>query len=134
MPSVLIVEDEVLTALMYQEELENDGWTVVGPAYDLARAHRFLDAGFPDAALLDINLQGELVWPVAARLHEARVPFLFVSAHSDRTYASPRFARGYERLDKPVHIHQLIARLAIIGGTQPRPQQRDTGRDQFAAR
>jgi DNA-binding response OmpR family regulator len=133
MPSVLIVEDEVLTALMYQEELENDGWDVWGPAYDVPRAHRVLDAGFPDAALLDINVQGDLVWPIAARLHEARVPFLFVSAHSDRTYASPRFVRAYERLDKPVNVPLLLARLTALVDPTPRPG-RETGRDGFAAR
>jgi DNA-binding response OmpR family regulator len=132
MPRVLIVEDEVLTALMYQEELEADGWDVVGPAYDLPRAHRILDTGMPDAALLDINLQDELVWSVAARLHEAAVPFLFVTAHCDRTFAVPRFARGYQRLGKPVELPTLITRLTAL--VTPRRLPDRTGRDEFAAR
>ena len=63
---MLVVEDELLIAMDLELLLQRHGWRVLGPATTLAEALRLLAAGrTPDVALLDLNLQGELVTPVA---------------------------------------------------------------------
>jgi DNA-binding response OmpR family regulator len=69
---LLIVEDEYLVASSLLKALENDGATVFGPVSDLERALEVVEAstfGF-DAAILDVNLGGDMVYPVAATLSE----------------------------------------------------------------
>ena len=78
-PRVLMVEDEMCLAMVLGDLLEAEGYDVVG-AGRLADAQR-LAAGDFDAAILDINLGGDLVYPVARTLRERGVPFLFASAY-----------------------------------------------------
>ena len=65
---VLVVEDEFLIALDLEQLLRRHGWRVLGPAATVAVALRLLRGAMPDVALLDVNLGGELVTPVAAEL------------------------------------------------------------------
>lgn len=80
-PRILVVEDDFLVATLLVEILESVGWQVVGPVAHLATA---LDAaaieGF-DVAVLDVDLGGQTVYPVAEVLDARRVPFVFVTAH-----------------------------------------------------
>ena len=63
---VLVVEDSYLVALDLTEALEREGADLVGPAYNLDKAHRLsLETRKLDAAVLDVNLRGRMVWPVA---------------------------------------------------------------------
>ncbi|MFM9849407.1 MAG: response regulator [Hyphomicrobiaceae bacterium] len=71
---VLVVEDDPFIALDVAANLESEGATVVGPAYDLAAALAE-DAGL-SAAVLDLRLEPEDTLPVAARLAERGMPFL----------------------------------------------------------
>jgi DNA-binding response OmpR family regulator len=114
MPSILIVEDEVLAALMYQSEFEDAGWDVVGPAFGVARALELLAVHTPDAAVLDVNLQGELCWPVAQALHTRRIPFVFATAYRSWAEQAPNCLKGYGCVDKPVDLTRLLARLEAM--------------------
>jgi CheY-like chemotaxis protein len=62
---LLIVEDELLIALELQSIVEQLGGTVVGPAGSVENALQLLSGTTPDAALLDANLRGDRVTPVA---------------------------------------------------------------------
>lgn len=98
---VLLVEDSFLVASAMRRMVEELGCTVVGPAPDVERALELLESERCDAAILDINLGGETVQPVADRLAEMRTPFLFVTG-----YLSPELLeqchRARRRLHKPV--------------------------------
>src|SRR5262245_7413023 len=77
---ILVVEDDILVATLLAEILESVDWQVVGPVACLATA---LDAAASesfDAAVLDVNLGGQNVYPVAEVLDARRVPFVFVTA------------------------------------------------------
>ena len=64
-----------------QDESARDAsMPIVGPAASLATAVQLAQLEALDAAVLDINIAGELIWPAAAELQHRRVPFLFVSA------------------------------------------------------
>ncbi len=80
---LLIVEDEAMIALMLEDMLDAIGCTVVNVAGTLARGLTIAtDKSLPlDGAILDVNLGGELVFPVAARLAERGIPFIFSSGY-----------------------------------------------------
>lgn len=77
---ILVVEDEQLVALALSSELTDLGWMVVGPAATLGEAQEMLAKRF-DAAVLDVNLGGRAVYPVAEALRSKRVPFLFCTGY-----------------------------------------------------
>lgn len=78
---VLIVEDEYLLADDLKKALAEDGAAVVGPVPTATHALALLNEESVDCAILDINLRGQMVYPLANRLREMQVPFLFVSGY-----------------------------------------------------
>lgn len=80
--SVFVVEDEALVALNLEDMLLELGCTVVGPAMRLDRAHRMVDDGLAaDAAILDVNIAGEMVHDLARRLAEQGLPLVFATGY-----------------------------------------------------
>jgi CheY-like chemotaxis protein len=78
---VLAVEDESLVAMWLEDLLADLGCLVVGPANSVAAALVLLDQQPVDAAILDINIAGERVFPVADRLTALNVPFVFATGY-----------------------------------------------------
>ena len=77
--SILIVEDEPLIAMMLEDFLESLGHNVAGSCDNVAEAMAAVERGGFDVAILDVNLKGETVWPVATRLRAGGVPFVIAS-------------------------------------------------------
>lgn len=89
---LLLVEDEFVLALGVADALTDLGADVLGPVASVADALALLEhVPEIDAAVLDVNLGGEVVYPVADALLARGVPFLFATAN-DRTQLPPRFA------------------------------------------
>lgn len=108
---LLVVEDEYLIATELIKELEEAGAVIFGPVSDVERAMEIVDSDFPlDGAILDINLRGELVYPVAARLVERDVPMVFVTGYECKTLPEP-FANA-PCLTKPFDERELIKVVA----------------------
>lgn len=111
--SVLMVEDEYLIADALCSAFEMEDIRVVGPFSNIASAMEALDRGAQaDAAILDVNLNGERVYPLADRLMADDVPIILTTG-----YDSDAIPRGYEylrRLQKPVHLHELFGCLSGI--------------------
>lgn len=82
-PRLLVVEDEPLVAMMLEDVLGEAGYAVVGPIAQLDEALAAARAETVDLALLDVNLMGKHVYPVAAVLAERGIPFLFMTGYSD---------------------------------------------------
>jgi CheY-like chemotaxis protein len=82
---ILVVENEALIAMLVEDELLDAGALIVGSASSVAEALRMIKAAMGDggisAAVLDLNLDGEAVWPVANALDELGVPFLFETGY-----------------------------------------------------
>jgi CheY-like chemotaxis protein len=77
--SILIVEDEPLIAMMLEDFLDSLGHCVAGTCDTVAAAlDRVEDGGF-DVAIIDVNLNGERVWPVADRLVERGIPYILAT-------------------------------------------------------
>ncbi len=110
---VLVVEDEVLIALEIADELTNAGCTVLGPARRLEAAMAFAHGEELDAALLDVNLAGHFVWPVAEALASRNIPFLFLTGFGPELEFPPAFAAA-RRLEKPVMPGAVAKALTVL--------------------
>jgi CheY-like chemotaxis protein len=111
---VMVVEDEMLVAMELETLLVEQGCAVVGPAPTADRALALLDEGLPDAAILDVNLNGHTALPVAAALSAQGVPFLLATGYGNSLQPELKDA---PRVDKPVNHEQLVRTLAhLLGG------------------
>lgn len=111
--SVLIVEDEYLIAAALAEELGDRGATVVGPAPSVQRALALVaDAGHLDLAVLDVNLRGEDVYPVADALAKRGTPFVLVTGYDQ--HAIPERYRQRSILEKPIEVDTVLSALGRL--------------------
>ena len=110
---VLIVEDAVLLALELEAGLEEAGAVVVGAAADLEEAQRMLGLPF-DVAVLDANLNGLSVIPVARALAARGTPFIFATGYDEAGVAPEGFTAPVVR--KPYNVRQIAAAMTIALG------------------
>lgn len=108
---ILVVEDDFIVAFDMQMMLEEQGARVLGPAATLMQARAVVANETPQLAVLDVNLSGEFVFPLAEELLARGVPFLFATAYADDERLFPATARDIPRLAKPVLPNVLIGRL-----------------------
>jgi CheY-like chemotaxis protein len=109
---VLVVEDEYFVAIMLEEMLESAGCIVAGPIPRLQEALDAVDHQDYDVALLDVNLAGERIDPVADALSERDVPFMFVTGYG--ASALPREYAERPHIGKPFRIAELLRMLSSI--------------------
>jgi DNA-binding response OmpR family regulator len=110
---LLIVEDALLLALELEAGLIEAGAVVVGAAGDLAEAMSMVGLEI-DAAVLDANLNGESVRPVAEALAARGVPFVFATGYGDDKIMPDSF--GAPVIRKPYDVTQIAAALAEVAG------------------
>lgn len=103
---ILIVEDVALTALAIERTVLEAGGVPVGPFHSVRDAIAALERERVDAALLDVNVNGELVFPLADRLKHAGIPLIFVTGYSE-THLWPSAWKHTPRLVKPVSLRDL---------------------------
>jgi CheY-like chemotaxis protein len=97
---ILIVEDESLVAMLLETILEDMGCQPLGPVATVDEALAFLESGEAlDAALLDVNVAGREVFPVAAMLEARGVPFVFSTGYGEG--GLPEAWRGRPTIQKP---------------------------------
>ena len=108
-----MVEDEFLVSLVTIDLLEDVGCVIVGPAARLAAAKQLVQSDSIDAAILDIDIHGEMIWPVAKELARRGVPFLFLSAYAQLNTIPPLFA-AVPCLDKPLEKDRLLHQLSVF--------------------
>lgn len=78
---VLVVEDEMLVAMLLEDMLTDLGCTPVGPAGDIEDALRLVENARFDMAILDVNLNGHGSYPIADALKARGVPFAFATGY-----------------------------------------------------
>lgn len=108
---ILLVEDEELVALELGTELSRLGWAIVGPAASLSEAQSLLSNTF-DAAVLDVNLRGRAVYPVAEALAARHVPFVFCTGY-EMVDPEGRFP-GVPVIRKPAHPAAVSSALSDL--------------------
>ena len=97
-----------------EETLKAAGLHVLGPAASVAEAMALLEAGTPDAAILDLNLRGELVTPVARKLREIGVPFVLATAYNHLRSDEEHAFSGVANLGKPLASARCVEMLGEI--------------------
>ena len=112
--SILVVEDEPLIAMLLADLLEELGCTIAAQASSVAEGlDRANDTSF-DAAILDVNLRGQPVWPLADALQEKGVRFVLATGYdgcqTQRRYPSAVF------LAKPYALQNLQQALEALKG------------------
>jgi PAS domain S-box-containing protein len=110
---LLVVEDETLIAMELCQDLRALGWEIIGPAATTAEAMRLISDGPPpDAAVLDVNLGGNLVYPVAELLESLGVPFVFCTGYQELD--DHEHYRSWPIVRKPVAIKLLDHELRRV--------------------
>lgn len=110
---VLVVEDEPLIGMSIEDVLEEMGWEVVGPAAGLSQAVALAKAATFDCAILDVNVRGGHIYPLAEMLLDRGIPLLFASGYANWT--APDRLVGQARLSKPFTSAQLEHELRVLG-------------------
>ena len=103
--SILVVEDEPLIAMMLEDFLESLRHRVHATCESVSEAVKAVDLGGFELAILDVNLKGENVWPVASRLREKQVPFVIATGgHVD---PPPAEFHSVPVIEKPYTIDRV---------------------------
>jgi DNA-binding NtrC family response regulator len=112
---ILIVEDQFIEANNLQEMLELVGYRVCGIARSVPKAIELLEQHQPDLVLIDIFLKGPLTGiDLAKRLREVNIPFVYLSANSDKqTLEAAKATRPYGFLVKPFREKDILVMLEI---------------------
>jgi len=102
---VLVIEDEGSVALMIEDMLEELGCEIVASVARLADAHKIAATTEADLAVLDVNLEGQPVFPVAKILRQRRIPFVFSTGYG--AGGLPGEFTGCPVLGKPYSMEDL---------------------------
>jgi CheY-like chemotaxis protein len=103
--AVLLVEDEVMIRMMVADMLEELGHSVVGEAGEVGQAIKLVQSTEFDLAILDVNLNGQMITPVADVIKASKRPFIFATGYG--VAGIPEGYRGQRTLQKPFTIEKL---------------------------
>lgn len=109
----LIVEDEMLLAMDLEMLLKDQGCLVLKPVNSVQRALDAIDAECPDAATLDMNLNGSSSAPVATALQARNIPFVAVTGYTG-TFDDDRAFQDVPVVKKPYDTRELLQTLARL--------------------
>jgi CheY-like chemotaxis protein len=108
-PRLLVVEDEYLIRMLLEDMLADLGYEVAAAVGTIAEASELAASGDFNAAILDVNLDGQEIYPVAEILAKRGLPFVFVTGYGERSLGEPY--RDRPALQKPFQIEQLKSAL-----------------------
>ena len=109
---VLVVEDEMMVSMLIEDMLGDLGCTVIGPASRLEEAIALANSAELDCAVLDVNLGGQPIFPLADILREKGAPFAFATGYGDAGLRE--VDRGSPVLQKPFREGDLAKVLGEL--------------------
>lgn len=116
---ILVVEDWWVVAEELRVRLERLSCLVVGPVPNLEKGVRLAETEVLDGAILDVDLNGNRVYPVAEALHRRGIPFIFATG-----FDSPHVCSHYSsvpQLRKPYSFEELEAAMRLVFGLNEQP-------------
>ena len=114
-PRLLVVEDEYLIRMLLEDMLADLGYDVAAAVGTIAEASELAASGDFNAAILDVNLDGQEIYPVAEILAKRGLPFIFVTGYGKGSLSEPY--SGRPALQKPFQAEQLKTALAGLLAT-----------------
>ena len=109
---ILVVEDEYLIRMLLEDMLADLGHTVAAAVGTIAEAKELATTGDFNCAVLDVNLDGQEIFPVADILMKRGMPFVFVTGYGEGSL--PETYRGRPTLQKPFQAERLEQTLASL--------------------
>jgi DNA-binding response OmpR family regulator len=109
---ILVLEDEYFVASDLARALKQQGAEVIGPVSEIAAAQSLLSDGTIDAGVLDVNLAGEMSYPLADELKQRHVPFMFLTGYDG--WALPDAYRDAPRVAKPFAMVNVVTCLTKL--------------------
>ena len=109
---ILVVEDDILIAMLIEEILQDLGCVIVGPVATLDDALRLAGDEALDAAVLDVTIRGGQIYPAAERLLARGIPFILASGYGD--WALPEAFRNMPRLTKPFTARDIEEKMKLL--------------------
>ena len=103
--SVCLVEDEVMIRMMVADMLEELGFAVAAEAGDIDEAIRLAESTYFDLAILDVNVNGKIISPVAEVIEMRKRPFIFATGYG--LSGLPEQFRNRPALQKPFQLDTL---------------------------
>ena len=110
--AVLLVEDEVMIRMMVADMLEELGYTITGEAGDIDEGIRLVQAIDFDIAILDVNVNGKVITPVAEAVQMRGLPFVFATGYGAQ--GLPEKFRDRPTLKKPFQIETLARTIETV--------------------
>ena len=107
--SVFLVEDEVMIRMMVADMLEELGYSIAGEAGEIDQAVKLARTASFDIAILDVNVNGKLISPVAEVIEARDRPFIFATGYGAQ--GLPPEYRDRPALQKPFQIETLAAMI-----------------------
>jgi DNA-binding response OmpR family regulator len=111
--TILVVEDAYLVGLQLKDDLESLGYTVIGPASSVRKAIDLINGNAVCGAVLDVNLGHENSIPIANRLDEDNVPFIFITGY-ESVSADDTIFTNKKLLRKPILIDEVKIALGDL--------------------
>lgn len=109
---ILVVDDEWLIAALLEDMVHELGHDVVGPAPNVVQALQLIADDAPDAAVLDVSLDGARSYPIADALAERGIPFVFLTGFA--TSDLPTAYGNRPILSKPIGLDMLRVSLSEL--------------------
>jgi CheY-like chemotaxis protein len=115
---VLVVEDEMMIAMLIEDMLEEFGCELVGPATSVPRALDLIGKEQIEVAVLDLNLDGQDTYAIADALQRKKVPFIFATGYGStglrKEYgAQPVLQKPFQAKDLETALAQALAGLNV---------------------
>ncbi|WP_380871816.1 response regulator [Sphingomonas sp. DBB INV C78] len=109
---ILVVEDEFFIASDLNRALGREGAIVIGPVGQLEKGMSLANSERIDAAILDVNLDGKMSYPLADRLTELAVPYLFVTGYDG--WSMPKEYDRLPRIAKPFSMMSVVDTMVTL--------------------
>jgi DNA-binding response OmpR family regulator len=110
---ILLVDDEALVAMDAEDVLTDAGYCVVGPAYSLETALDLARKAPVHAAVLDVNLAGVAIWPVADLLFARGIPFILLTGFG-KGLKLPNSCKDAPVVGKPLQASDLLTAIESL--------------------
>ena len=110
MPRLLVVEDEYLIRMLLEDMLDDLGYGIAAAVGTLSEAQQIAADGDFSAAILDVNLDGQEIYPVADILSRRNIPFVFVTGYG----VLPGEYADRPRLCKPFKMAELLSAISDV--------------------